>query len=211
MPTGYTSGICDGEESFAFFVLKCARAFGACISQRDDPLTELPEPPEASTYHENQLLVAESRYRSLKKMSLKAREKYGEKCRREDIAHAKKQLAKKLAVRDRLTSMLAKVEEWSPPSPDHYQLKKFMVEQLTQTLEWDGDPSYYQTSLAEAEKANPLTYYNSALEGAQYDIQYHTKHKNNDISAAENKGKWIRELYESLQNEKDLSWALIQK
>jgi len=40
MPSGFTSDIYDGKKiTFKDFTLKCARAFGACIHLRDDPIT----------------------------------------------------------------------------------------------------------------------------------------------------------------------------
>lgn len=44
MPSCYTSDIADGKDvSFNDFVLKCARAFGACIEQRDDNANDKPK------------------------------------------------------------------------------------------------------------------------------------------------------------------------
>ena len=43
MPTGYTCHIEDGTvTTLRQYALTCARAFGACASMRDEPLTVLP-------------------------------------------------------------------------------------------------------------------------------------------------------------------------
>jgi len=41
MPTGYTAEIYEGEKEVTFekFALTCARAFGACITIRDEPMS----------------------------------------------------------------------------------------------------------------------------------------------------------------------------
>ena len=45
MPTGYTAGVATGEiKDFKTYALQCARAFGACIMLRDEPMSdEIPE------------------------------------------------------------------------------------------------------------------------------------------------------------------------
>jgi hypothetical protein len=41
MPTGYTAGVADGTiTEFREYALLCARAFGACIMLRDEPVEE---------------------------------------------------------------------------------------------------------------------------------------------------------------------------
>ena len=41
MPTGYTSGVATGEiKDFKTYALQCARAFGACIMLRDEPMSD---------------------------------------------------------------------------------------------------------------------------------------------------------------------------
>jgi len=46
MPTGYTAKLCEGEQSFGEFALGCARAFGACVMQREDSMDDLPKARE---------------------------------------------------------------------------------------------------------------------------------------------------------------------
>lgn len=68
MPTGYTYAIKEGI-SFRDFVLKCARAFEACVSMRDDPMDK--EIPEfvASDYYQKELDKSFARLNEIVKMS----------------------------------------------------------------------------------------------------------------------------------------------
>ena len=51
MPTEYTHYIKDGI-SFKEFALKCARAFGACITMKEDPMdVEIPKFKPDTYYH----------------------------------------------------------------------------------------------------------------------------------------------------------------
>jgi hypothetical protein len=63
MPTGYTSDLYGGkEQDFRSFALSCARAFGALITMRDDPVdTPIPERFEPSTYSDRELSRAQDR------------------------------------------------------------------------------------------------------------------------------------------------------
>ena len=60
MPTGYTADVADGKiTEFTEYALQCARAFGACIMLRDDPVSsEIPE-FEPSDYSAKELAEAE--------------------------------------------------------------------------------------------------------------------------------------------------------
>lgn len=51
MPTGYTYPVCEGKiTEFPDFALSCARAFGALISMREEPMdAPLPDEIAAST------------------------------------------------------------------------------------------------------------------------------------------------------------------
>ena len=70
MPTGYTSDIEKGI-TFNEFTMQCARAFGACISMRDDPGDKpIPKEFKPSTYHIEGIKKAKEKMVQLKKMSL---------------------------------------------------------------------------------------------------------------------------------------------
>ena len=53
MPTGYTHPVQEGKiTELRDFALNCARAFGACVTMRDDPSdTPIPGKFEPSDYH----------------------------------------------------------------------------------------------------------------------------------------------------------------
>jgi hypothetical protein len=59
--TRYTIGVQDGSiKDFKTFALRCARAFGAGIMQRDDPMDQPPKKlTEESSYHKTEMKKAE--------------------------------------------------------------------------------------------------------------------------------------------------------
>ena len=71
MPSGYTAAIKDGI-TFSDFAMNCARAFGALISMRDEPLdAPIPERVEPTDYHAEKIKKAEERLSALIAMTAK--------------------------------------------------------------------------------------------------------------------------------------------
>lgn len=60
MPTGYTAPIYEGKQiTFPEFAMQCARAFGALIDMRDDPMdSPIPDAFVPDTYHARELVKA---------------------------------------------------------------------------------------------------------------------------------------------------------
>jgi len=213
MPTGYTAELCEKEQSFAFFALGCAKAFGACIEQRDSPISELPKIPEkkVNTYHENAVIAAKADLAKYEAMTKRERKDYGLTCRADDIASNEKSIAEKTVVRNRILGMIEKVEAWTPPTSDHEGLKKFMLEQLNSTLDHDGDTGYYVDELAKAKAKTPGEYYQAAVDHEKWSIKYHEKEAAKEDTRDDGRGKWVSDLYLSLGDDAELAWALLQK
>ena len=125
MPTGYTYLI---QESVSFdkFLMNCAKAFGACVSMRDDPSNkEIPEKFEPSDYH---IQAIEKTKRKLKelvfaqyddiKLNKKAEEEFKKEQRRINNS-----IKKKRGIKRKYKQMLSKVKKWQPPTPDHQKQK----------------------------------------------------------------------------------------
>ena len=67
MPTGYTARLCDGEQTFKDFAMLCARACGALIEMREDPMdAPIPEKIKRSSYYDEALSKAVAEYDRLK-------------------------------------------------------------------------------------------------------------------------------------------------
>lgn len=63
MPTGYTQDLADGKDvTFEQFAMKCARAFGALIEMRDEPMdAEIPKKFTTPPYYSERLERARAR------------------------------------------------------------------------------------------------------------------------------------------------------
>lgn len=197
MPTGYTAKLCNEDQSFTEFALTCARAFGACIMQRDD-MYEPPKLREKDTYLVDALAQAKKALAKMKKMSAERREAFGRRTINEDIQRCNEQIEEHRVTANRIKKMIAEVERWQPPSSDHTSLKSFMLEQLRTTLDHDGDASYYEKEKSRLLAMEPIDMYNDHLKRAEWNVQYHAERLVKEEVRVDDANDWIIQLYDSL-------------
>lgn len=175
MPTGYTATLVEQGQTFTEFTLGCARAFGACIEQRDDPMDDMPKVPKRSTYHDTELERDTAKLAKAEAMTPKERLAWGTKTKRKELKDYRASLAKKKEIKAQLEEMIAQVEAWVPPGKDHEGLKTFMLEQLASTVEHDGDVEYYETKIATTKATEPLEFFKGYLDHLKWSVAYHKK------------------------------------
>lgn len=154
MLTGYTAGLLDGSiKSFKEFGMICARAFGATKHMRDDTLDTPYTPMLPSSYYLN--AVQEKIEKIEEEMDLSDEE--AAKRQIELLNKEKEQVYKRLKKIDEgektVNGMLHKVISWIPPTPDHDELKTFMIEQLHVTGTDSSTKGYYKNKLKEIDEA----------------------------------------------------------
>lgn len=195
MPTGYTADLHDGKPiTFEQFVLKCSRAMGAAIMQRDEsPDVEIRE-RALDDYHVQNVAKSAARMQEAIARPLSEWEVLQERAITEAEAYREKYLADQAAMEERYRGMLAEVHAWAPPTPEHFGLKTFMIEQLESSIRFDcGDyvPAvpvrvsadlYAQTEIARLTKEHGR------------DVQYLAEER--ERVAGQN--AWVRALRESL-------------
>lgn len=194
MPTGYTQLLVDNPDMpLNKWALHCARAFGACITMRDDDPT-LPTPkkfkPDLS-YHKKGLRKAHATIRKLEKMTEKQREVYNKKKQEEYKKHFTEQLKEAEETQKAFDNMKVQVEAWNPSS-EYDGLKKFMLEQIKVS---DTYTSYYIDNL---NKADTTDYWKDNLESAKRSIQYHTEGIAKEIETVKKRNEWLAGLCNSL-------------
>lgn len=198
MATGYTHILLDKPETtFEEFALRCARAFGATIEMRDDPL-DVPPPAEVKPddYYLRQIPDAEARVRELEVMTAEEAEIKAAEAHREALKFWRECNENYARKRRLYEAMLAKVEAWEPPSPGHEGLKKFMREQIVDSIKFDchesSDPPEPQTGeewLADR-RAYAMRTLQSRREGWEKEQQ-----------AAREATAWLKALHASLRRE----------
>ena len=191
MPTGYTSDIYNGKDvSFRDFALNCARAFGACVMQRDDPADEKPKIMPEESYHADKL-------KEIGKFKKPTKTKFNNYIK-EQTAYWQESIDKKKKLQIAYDIKIKEAQNWTPPTPEHEGLKKFMIEQLTESMKFDCDGDFYESELI---SLKALTYEKYVLkEKSEYErsIVFHTEYLKKDLNTIRQRNKWIQDLYNSL-------------
>jgi hypothetical protein len=203
MATGYTHPILEGKiTNFKDYAKLCMRAFGATMHMRDDSFDVEYVKREPSQYHINSL---KSWQETLSELSSMSDEEFMEKRRKEiqdDIDYHQKKIIECESNVLKLNSILADVQAWEPPTKEHEGIKKFMIEQITETLRFDGDSRYHVLEIKKKhellENINPSQVKIDYIEDAKRSIQYHMSNHNDEIKRAEDSNKWVETLLNSL-------------
>lgn len=193
MPTGYTAEVAEGKVTdFRTFALRCARAFGATIMQRDDPMSDLPKLREESPYYREALERAQARYAELHAMSREEIQRAAEADYADLMRGYRERLAEMALTRGRYESMLAEVLAWAPPTPEHAKLKEFMEEQLRQSLQFD----IYEPDVTPCRSSTEWRA--EEIRRAEERVAYAAKRLAEEKKAVAGANAWIQALYNSL-------------
>ncbi len=197
MPTGYTHNVQDGTlTDFSAFVMQCARGMGACIMMRDDPMdAPIPEAFEPSSYYKESLDKAIADWNELKSRTDDELRVMWHKAHVDALAYHAKSTASNHKERSRYEAMLANVEAWQPPSDDHEGLKKFMREQLTESIWFD----------CHVREAAPVQIPFEQWKQARFDadrrsIEYLRKSWDDEVERTNSRNLWLKQLRESLSS-----------
>ena len=200
MPTGYTEEIAKGI-TFQEYAMGCARAFGACITMRDEPSgTPIPDKFEPSDYHAKALAGLRERLEELKAMTPDQAEIEAGKAY--DTAETVRltRMQELAELRQKYDGMLKKAQAWTPPTLEHKEFKRFMCGQIEQSINFDCDTSYYETPTDR--KTGPQWLHFGLMECARQ-IAYHEKEHAAEVERAEKRTGWLLALRQSFgQNSK---------
>lgn len=195
MPTGYTADIEKGI-TFREYALRCARAFGACVTMRDDDTdTPIPDEFKVGDYHGNALQKAHARQKELLSMTLDQASILAEKDYQEVEKHRKERLAEKVALRSKYEAMLVEVRKWEPPSPEHREFKEFMESQIVQSIEFDCRTDYYSQP---TKRLTSEAWLADRLAQANKDVAYHVTELAAEQERCAGRNRWVRQLRDSL-------------
>lgn len=196
MPTGYTADVRSGKVTdFAEFVMRCARNFGALNSMRDEAMdAPIPEEFQPSTYEDMELRKAKAELAHLQSMSPAEAEAEAGLEYAHRTEEYRKALAGRAEDRKRYEAMLAKARMWHPPTPDHKALKEFMVQQLQESIKFDCDFFWAAPARQTGDE-----WHRSAVESTMKRIGDYAKYREEEVTRAESRTRWVRQLRESLR------------
>lgn len=198
MPTGYTAQIAKGI-SFKDFTLQCARAFGALVTMREDSHDAvIPDEFKPDEYHQNSLNDAHDKIERLKAMDAESCEREAGKEYGDAINFNNATIAERRALHDKYTAMLLEVNKWQPPTKDHEGIKKFMVEQITGSMEFDCSTEYNEEALKTLIPLTGEQWREAQLKKAKEDANYHAEEWEEEKLRCQNRSEWVQQLKKSL-------------
>lgn len=197
--TGYTHQLIEKKQTFPEFALSCARAFGALIMMRDDPMdAPIPERFEPSAYCKEKCEEAKALVERLSAMTPQEQYAFGYAAKDEEIRTVLELHQRSNGQISVMADMLAQVESWEPPTEEHIELKQFMLQQLQDTIKFESMGGYYEKRLQGLRDKNPHDFYQEELASARNDIEYHQRKYQEEVEGTEKRNQWLQELRASL-------------
>ena len=195
MPTGYTANISKGV-SFRQFALDCARAFGACIDLRDSPAdAAIPDVFEPSDYHQKALASARERLAEVSGMTATDAVKAAAKAWDDAETRRTVQLAEIADQRSKYEAMLAHAKAWVPPTSDHVEMKRFMLQQIEESIKFDCSTSCYDKPTVRMSGAQWLEHQRAEVDR---DIEHHSREYENEVKRCADRTAWVAALRASI-------------
>lgn len=194
MVTGYTADVCNGKlTDFKAFAIRCAHAFVVELREEsmDSPIPEF----KPSPYYQQALLEAKDQLAMVQAMTDVECEAVAQEDHRKILEAHRKRSEERIQVRDRLLAMRSQVADWSPPTPEHVELKNFMIQQLDGTIEYDGTPR----DVDEAKKLSGAEWRRELIASVERNVTYFGDEAAKDAERVHQKNRWVKELRESLR------------
>lgn len=191
MPTGYTDNIKEGI-TFKDFALQCSRSFDALINMRDELFDAPIKYSEPSDYNKKQIERLRTELDKLCALST------GEIEQLHDKEYTKELLSwesNKLQIEKLLSKyniMIKNVRKWIPPTKEHDGLKKFMIEQIEESIRFDC------TIYDKPQKTNVGLWFSEKKESLQKSIDYNIGEDIKEIQRTNKRNQWIKKLIDSL-------------
>ena len=198
MPTGYTYKIKDGI-SFQEYALICARAFGALIDMRDEPLgAEIPQNFVPSDYHLKESKSIKKELETFNSLTDDEILQNIDTEYNEESKSLKKSIRENQDLKQKYEKLLAQATAYVPPTPDHVNFKNFMVNQLKESMKFDCSRDYFENKLKRLSKPTIEEWKQNKLESITSNIEYHTKQYEKDVENCKRKNEWIDKLRKSI-------------
>jgi hypothetical protein len=203
MPTGYTANILDGKvKTFQEFAKTCMRAFGATIHMRDDSMDSEYVPQIPNNYHSKAIKEAEKHLKDAETMT----DKQVVSNRKKELNESRKWHVKKISEikkdRKKLDTILSYAMSYQPPTSEHTGIKDFMIQQLAETIKYDGETDYHDKALerikCELSSLDANKIRNKKIAKANEELQYHSEELRKEIERCDKSNKWVVEFIKSL-------------
>ncbi len=203
MPTGYTAGIVDGEiKTFKDFAKNCARAFGATMHMREESLNTPYKPREVIPYYFDAVKEIEDKIKYTEITTPEELVKNEELALRKEIEENLEEISKRKIGVKLIEQILIETKNYTPPTPEHEGIKKFMIEQLETTIQYDFNTNYYEDQNKELEhqlkSLNGVELKSEKLEYLNKQLTRRLESLEEQINLTNESNKWVKDFFDSL-------------
>lgn len=180
MPSGYTSKLYDGEQSFEDFARDCFSSFAGEDLSSSQYVTELDD--------------SVTRFKSLATMSEFEIKEYCDAFNRKRQADYEALIERKEKVLARYNDMIARVERWECPKSCE-KIKTLMLKQLMESAEHDCD----QENVPPPGVLSPIEWFQREVSGVSEAIEFYTTQLEQWSLATQKRRAMIAEFEESIK------------
>lgn len=199
--TGYTAAVAENENyTLHEYAMRCARSFGACIDMRELPFdAPIPEKFEPEPRYKKELENSTAKYEAFLALSDEDKvaqlEQHYNKLVDEYSQLEKDENERRRVVLSRYEAMLDKVRKWKAPTPDHENLREFMISQLETSIKHDCGE--YKPIIGEKEEwLNVQKHIDFLKTNMDLDAERLEKH----LRYVDERNKWFSDLRKSLED-----------
>jgi hypothetical protein len=197
MPTGYTNKVSEGKEkTLKGYALECARAFFIECRDSNDKITL--NKKADTKYYDEKIKKIKEELKSLNKMSNSVDFQFAADNEHKEYMKIIEQINKdRLEMKARYLAMLDKIQKWKVTS-DLMNLKKFMIQQLQDSIEWDCSTDHINNNIS-LKKKTGKEWYNDKYKKLDNDLLYCEKERQKIIDATKKRNVFVKQLMESLK------------
>lgn len=202
MATGYTTGIKDGTiKDFKDFTLTCARAFGACIMQKEDSLLEPPKLEEVKDFYPFMIEEVERQIQVLKDTSDQDLVSQSIKEKTKSYTESVEAIREKRKLREKYEKILDDAKNWDVDD-DFQDLKNFMIDQLEESIKWDCSTKYNDESITEYFSSTAITADEiraEKMDRLKRDLVWYNEKYAEDVKDVNDRNEWKIKLFNKLK------------
>jgi hypothetical protein len=99
--------------------------------------------------------------------------------------------------------MLTKVKQFNTPTEDHTNYKKFMEDQIVESMKFDCDVEYDRKRLVECENGTFEGYMKAKEKSLKWNVNYHSEEMVKQNERTDGRWKWVESALKAIEEVED--------
>lgn len=153
---------------------------------------------EASKYHKDAIEKAAMELKELLALDHPTAASKAKEAHKKHIDYYTEAIAKDEALAAKYKAMLAEAEAYKSPSPDHDNFKKFMADQITESIKFDCRSNYHREAIESAKLMSGAEWILAEKNRLEDSMEYHTREHQKELDRTNKRSEWVKKLRDSL-------------